>query len=116
MADPVTIWKAIKLGRVAWLAAKPVTRIKRKLNKRRAKKGKPLLEINERRDEGMLKEIAGSLARTAGPAATAFLAGSGISVSDDASPLLTVGLAIVVFVGAQVWSLARKVINKPRDV
>lgn len=114
--EPATLWQAIKTGRAAWLMAKPITRVKRKLNKRRARKGKPLLEINERRDEGMLKEIAGSLARTAGPAATAFLAGAGVHVTPESDPLVTVGIAVVVYVGAQVWSIVRKVINKPRDV
>lgn len=38
--------KAIAAGERLWRMAHPVTRIKRKLNKRRARLGKPLLEIN----------------------------------------------------------------------
>lgn len=114
--EPASLWQAIKFGRMAWLAARPVTRIKKRLNKRRARKGKPLLEINERRDEGMVKEIAGSFARTLAPAATAFLAGSGVNVGDGSNPTAVLALAAVVYVGAQLWSIARKIFNKPRDV
>ena len=48
IADAVSV---IKTGERIWRAAKPITRIKRKLNKRRARKGKPLLEINEQQEE-----------------------------------------------------------------
>lgn len=113
MVEPVTL---VKGGHFLWRLARPITRVKRKLNKRRERLGKPLLEINERRDEGMIKEILGSLARTAAPAATAALAGAGVHITPDSNPLVTVAIAVVVYIGAQVWSIARKVVNKPRDV
>lgn len=53
--EPVT---AIRTGTAIWKIAKPITRIKRALNKRRARKGKPLLEINQEKD---LKALIGSL-------------------------------------------------------
>ena len=53
--EPTT---AIKAGTVVWKLAKPITRIKQKLNKRRARLGKPLLDINQQEDAAM---IAGAL-------------------------------------------------------
>lgn len=54
MVDPATI----KAGAFVWKLAKPITRIKRALNKRRARKGKPLLEINQEHD---VKTIIGAM-------------------------------------------------------
>lgn len=55
MVEPVS---AIKAGTFLWKLAKPITRIKRRLNKRRSRLGKPLLEINE---EGEVKALKGAL-------------------------------------------------------
>jgi hypothetical protein len=56
----------------------------------------------------LLLPVLGSIARTFLPAATAFLAGMGIQV-DASNPWLTLGLAVAVYAGMQVWSIARKV-------
>jgi hypothetical protein len=53
--EPVS---AIKAGTFLWKLATPITRIKRALNKRRARKGKPLLEINQETD--MLRTSTGA--------------------------------------------------------
>jgi hypothetical protein len=55
MVEPTT---AIRAGTFVWKLAKPITRVKRKLNKRRARLGKPLLEINEETD--MLRTSTGA--------------------------------------------------------
>jgi hypothetical protein len=55
MVEPAT---AIKAGTFLWKLATPITRVKRKLNKRRARLGKPLLEINEETD--MLRTSTGA--------------------------------------------------------
>lgn len=41
---------AIKAGTFVWKLVRPISLIKRKLNKRRARLGKPLLIINEERE------------------------------------------------------------------
>jgi hypothetical protein len=48
----------VKAGEFVWRLAKPITRVKRALNKRRARKGKPLLEINQEND---VKALIGAL-------------------------------------------------------
>jgi hypothetical protein len=53
--EPVS---AIKAGTFLWKLATPITRIKRALNKRRARKGKPLLEINQEAD---VKALIGAM-------------------------------------------------------
>jgi hypothetical protein len=56
----------------------------------------------------LLLPILGSIARTFLPAATAYLAGLGINVGAD-NPLVIIAIAVVVYGGAQVWSILRKV-------
>ena len=62
----------------------------------------------------LLLEVLGSIARTGLPWATALLAGSGIQLGTGTSPLITVGLAVVVYAAMQIWSIWRKVADKPR--
>lgn len=56
----------------------------------------------------LLLQLLGSFARHFLPWATALLAGAGYTVTDDSSPLVTLGLAIVFYLGAQAWSFIRK--------
>lgn len=58
----------------------------------------------------LLIQLLGSIARTAGPAAAAYLAGKGIIVA-GMDPETVVGVAFAVYVGAQLWSLGRKVLR-----
>lgn len=46
--------KVIDTGEQVWRAIAPVNKVKRALNKRRARKGKPLLVINEDEETAML--------------------------------------------------------------
>lgn len=66
-------------------------------------------------DMGLVIELLGSLARTLLPAATAYLAGQGVSVESENS-LLVLATAVGVYVVMQGWSIVRKLINKPRKV
>lgn len=56
----------------------------------------------------LILAFAGSLLRHFLPWATALLAGMGIQVSADASPYVTLGLAIVVYLASQGVSLYRQ--------
>lgn len=63
----------------------------------------------------MGKEILLSVLRHAAPPAAAYLAGQGIVIDDGTSPVLLVALAVAVYGASQGWSIARKIINKPRE-
>lgn len=56
----------------------------------------------------LLLQLALSLLRHFLPWATALLAGMGVQVTDGTPPYVTLVLAIVLYVGAQGWSFARK--------
>ena len=95
--EPAT---AVRGGIFVWKLAKPITRIKRKLNKRRARLGKPLLEINEERDVKALigalksKTIWFGLIQAIIGAAAAFFETNLIPALDgDPSALIVTGLA-----------------------
>jgi hypothetical protein len=104
--DAITIAKL-------FLLLRPIRRIRKARNRHRLKKGKPLLHTTEENDVGLVLELLGSLLRTLVPAATAYLAGLGISVDSDNS-VLVVGIALIVYVAMQAWSMWRKISNKPR--
>lgn len=108
--------RAIAKGVQVWTAVKPIRRVKRALNKRRAKKGKSLLVINEEKEIAMGKELAGSVVRHFVPVASAYLAGQGVELGAGADPVVMVVVAAVVYAAMQAWSFVRKVKNKPRDV
>ena len=56
----------------------------------------------------LLVALVGSFARHSLPAATSFLAGYGINVSSD-NPMLSVGIAVVVYGVAQAISFVRQI-------
>jgi hypothetical protein len=98
IADAVSV---IKTGERIWRAAKPITRIKRKLNKRRARKGKPLLEINEETD--MLRTSTGAgLAGIAINIILQILQAFSFTAELASSPEFAAGLTTVVM-----WAIAR---------
>lgn len=93
--EPVT---AIKTGTFLWKLAKPIARIKRKLNKRRARLGKPLLKINQEKDVqtliGILKSKTmwfGLLQAIVGAAAVFFETNVIPMLEGDPSALLITG-------------------------
>lgn len=65
-------------------------------------------EENEPMNWSLLIALAGSFLRHFTPWATAFLAGLGIQVNPDASPWLTLGLAIGVYLVMQAISFVRQ--------
>jgi hypothetical protein len=117
--DPVAIgvsWHKHGIGKklMRWLLPK---RMKRRDEKRAARGERPADEAaGEFFDEpkevpmnvSLLIAFAGSLARHFLPWATALLAGMGVQVSPDASPYVTLALAIGVYVAMQGVSLYRQ--------
>jgi hypothetical protein len=129
VTDPVSAAKAAKAGYWAfkfWRRNEIGKKLNRKLfpkwmarrdAKQSAKRGeRPADEAageffnveDERMNANLLIAFAGSLARHFLPWATALLAGMGVQVSDDASPFVTLALAIGVYVAMQGVSLYRQ--------
>lgn len=93
--DPATV----KTGIFLWRLVRPVTRVKRALNKRRARKGKPLLKIDEEHDVKALigalksKTMLFGLLQTIVGSAAVFLETNLIPVLEgDPSALLVTGI------------------------
>lgn len=60
-------------------------------------------------------EIIKSLARHFTPWALATLAALGVELPADTDPVVLLVAAALAYLGAQAWSIVRKVINRPRD-
>jgi hypothetical protein len=90
----------------------------------RLKKGKPLKEspfssaiptFTEEEDMELGKEVLTSVIRHFTPFAAAYAAGQGVTISDDASPTVTLVVAGAVYLAAQGWSIVRKVMRRNKE-
>lgn len=104
--------KVIKAGTFIWKAVKPITSIKKKLNKRRARKGKPLFIINEERDVDAIlnslksKTVWFGIVTSAWGLAQVFIAAGNFST--EAVVSLLSGVAIIILRAVTTKPLADK--------
>ncbi len=104
--------KVIKAGTFVWKVVKPITNIKKKLNKRRARLGKPLFIINEERDvDAVLKSLKSKtiwfgIATGAWGLAQVFLAAG--NWSTEAIVSLVSGIIIIILRAVTTQPLAEK--------
>lgn len=64
----------------------------------------------------LILALLGGFARTAVPAATAYLAGFGIALPGGMPDIMLVALAAVAWLGMQLWSIARKRFTLPETI
>ena len=96
--------KLVIAGAKLWTTVKPFRRWRARRQAKRAGQTEltsELIEVPEMGEEDSpMWQIVTAVAARLVPAATAVLAGYGIQVSEGTSALVTVGLAVVVYVGA----------------
>jgi len=110
-------WRRHELGKKLVKKVMPKFAARREAKRKarqavRGAAGGEFLTNDEDSSMGLIVEVLGSVARTSLPLAIAYLDSLGIHVTGNETT--TVALAVLAWVAMQVWSIVRKVRNKPR--